>query len=450
MARLIIHAGTSKTGTSSIQTSLLVNQRQLAAAGVYALKSNRSRPRRSAKHRLAWRDPTDSSWAQLRDELDQVRDTDDTFVISNETLFSLRDQQLKLLAGHLEGFEVAVLVYVRNQADYLQTLCLQHQKPRERQIDLEDEVAVGEFIERRIRGLDYYAMGERFESAFGVGTVHARVFDRRFMVDKDLLVDFFHFLGIEDPSALDLSTSANPSLNRKYATTLNREYDRLVENTRYADVLDMALRLSSLDQGTKWFLTEGQVAEIQEEFRDSNQQFFSKFVDNADAFPEAENFADPTESGVDTTATADEMLDLLAEWPRLTQKGWSRKAGAARRIFRTGWVIARTPHGVVVEKEPGVSSLRFRLPARRVGQWATDDLHLVFGLVDASVNCDVGVNGGPAATIRLGEEPVKINLEALGELDQVEITISTSSDSDELRICSMDVELPGNRMGSEG
>ncbi len=441
MARIIIHGGTGKTGSTSIQTALAQNQQALAALGIRSLVSNRTNNTRSTKHRIAWRDSTDISWVRLREELDQIKDTDDTFILSNENVFSLRDDHLEHFASQFEGFDVAVLVYVREQTDYLQTLLLQHQKRENKQIDLTDRRQIQAWIDRRIDSIDYHRMAERMEKTFGTGTFHARVFDRELLINKDLLADFFACVGITDTSSLNLSTHTNSSLNPKYASVVRERSEQLTKDFRYSEVLDLAVRSSKNDDSPRWFLSEEEVTEIRERFEESNRLFFAQYVRNGGAFRQKDTHVKLVDLDWDSAHIAEQMIREMKKWPQLNLKGWNGKAGSAKKLFRDGWTVYRTIDNVHVSKASDTASVRFRLPESKMGQWTENALTMTFTLAGDPQEQDVAINGTPVGKVSLGEEGIVIPFDLLGDIDEAEVSLTDTTGSQELLITSMDVEL---------
>ncbi len=435
MPNLIIHAGTGKTGTTSIQTSLARNEAGLAALGFRVLKSNRSAPQRSAKHRLAWKSTTDQSWDLLAKEVEQIRGTNDTFIFSNESLFSTPDSVLERLAEIFSDFRVASLLYVREQSDYVQSLILQNQKKHERAIDLHDPNVIDKVVERRLNAVDYLDVARRFERYFGDGSFHARIFDRAAFHNGSLIEDFYSTIGVPTTAGFDLDIESNPGLTVRYADVLRERWDELTENHRDRAVQDLALRLSKNEGGDKYFLPIERVEEIQAQFAESNRTFFSQFVGNGGAFPEKATHR--TEPPTDIDAVTDHLTELLELWPWLPDRGWNKKVGMARRLFADGWSYSKHESGVSVRAKGSSSTIRFRRTFRtRPSDTLDNGLILDFD-VEQVASRMVRVGSGEPTLVEFGNTPIAIPPSAFGDLDEVEITILHADAPTDLIITGM-------------
>ncbi|MDH3707196.1 MAG: hypothetical protein OES57_14095, partial [Acidimicrobiia bacterium] len=122
--RLLLHIGTGKTGTTGIQEALARNEEQLKAAGFHVLESNRARAG-SCKHGVSWRDHDDSSWKALAAEAESLRDSDADVIISSEGLWNQQAEVFEAIHDLFSGHTPRALFYVREQAEYIQTLGLQ-------------------------------------------------------------------------------------------------------------------------------------------------------------------------------------------------------------------------------------------------------------------------------------------------------------------------------------
>lgn len=125
-----LHIGTHKTGTTSLQALLAANRELLASTGIYVPRVGCPSPV-SGHHNIAWElhadsrfDPRHGTLAQLLDELVSVRAP--IVCISSEDFEYLhyRPDQLRPLAARLRaaGYDVKVVVFLRPQADYVESL----------------------------------------------------------------------------------------------------------------------------------------------------------------------------------------------------------------------------------------------------------------------------------------------------------------------------------------
>lgn len=215
---IVLHIGSGKTGTSSIQGLLSQNRKRLAAVGTlypktpgrarHARLSLSVRPTKTLGNLPAWRRLGNPDPEEFRQEFQSLlfQEIDDAglsrVLLSDEGLFGLPDRSLSDLARLMAriGSSVRVLVYLRRQDDHL----VSH---------YQQVVKVGETrrLTERIQQVDYSRIHD----------YHARLRSWRSMVEPDLLVI------------------------RRF------EPDRFVEGSLYQDFLDAAaipVRADSLKQ----------------------------------------------------------------------------------------------------------------------------------------------------------------------------------------------------------
>jgi hypothetical protein len=186
-------------------------------------------------------------------------------------------------------------------------------------------------------------------------------------------------------------------------------------------------------------LPESEVVRIRETFEESNRSFFARFVRNGGAFPQNDTFRPADAEPFDTKAIADEMHALLVRWPQLRLRGWNKKAGSARRYFQEGWHVERDDG--VVRKQTGPAIIRFRLADRKRSQWSTKGISVSIGVVGDPVAQHVDINGRSLGTLMIGADPINIDFDVLGELDQAEVTFTGVGSIEQFDLISMDVSM---------
>lgn len=170
MRRAILHVGTQKTGSTSIQSALSSDSGGLEREGIRALTAGRPESD-IAKQAIPWRQSDHPGWAMMATELAALDEHVRTVVISSENLWNERPSVLSQLRALFDDFAVEVVMYVRHQADYLQSMALQHQKDALKVFDFGDENAFALFA--RQRDPNYLEASQRWEQVFGPGVVNA-------------------------------------------------------------------------------------------------------------------------------------------------------------------------------------------------------------------------------------------------------------------------------------
>lgn len=217
MARdLILHIGTTKTGSTSIQYALASLRPALAAAGVYYPTS----PGEVAHHILpaafvpeetlshfraaGWnglppKNRLDLFRAEFAAEMQAIPAGLHRCVLSSELISARLHEtaQVQAMADFLRPYfdRIQVVVYIRRQdqhvaSDYNQVLRNGHmQEPGLLRADGKPDP--------RLRALDYQAMLARFAAVFGEDALVPRIFAREALQQGDVIDDFLTVTGID-------------------------------------------------------------------------------------------------------------------------------------------------------------------------------------------------------------------------------------------------------------
>jgi hypothetical protein len=126
-----VHVGTHKTGTTSIQALLAANDSALRGAGVFVPRSGRIDDAYAGHHNIAWELGADRRFDPAHGTLDTLvaeimAANAPTVCLSSEDFESLHGNEhaLRLLRDALNaaGYAVTIVLYLRPQADYLESL----------------------------------------------------------------------------------------------------------------------------------------------------------------------------------------------------------------------------------------------------------------------------------------------------------------------------------------
>lgn len=211
MARVILHIGRHKTGTSAIQHFLAANPQWLRERGFYLPQTGLGR---IAHHPLAeetprhipafiWRWQKPALYNDLHREL--AKEQKLTAVITSE-LFQGRNP--RAIRGYLRKHDLRVIVYIRNHLDYLASAYCQ-------KVHATSYSAPIEQYYRTIYKVDYARFLGRWLKQFP-DRLAVRKFEPGLLFQGDIIADFVkHGLAIEDISlaAATATGQHNISLN---------------------------------------------------------------------------------------------------------------------------------------------------------------------------------------------------------------------------------------------
>jgi len=240
---VVLHIGTGKTGTSSIQKLLGNNRPALRGQDVlYPRTPGRYRhvrlglmitPPDELDKMIAWsRIDSDDPVAfqrQVRDELlAELRESDRSrLLVSNESLYGAGEPALRNLRTFLDGFatSVRVVVYLRRQDDHL--LSRYQQRIKTGTVDRIEEYAEADLA----RTYDYARRLSLWERVVGADETVVRPFESGQFHQGSLYQDFLDSAGIDiDASTLKPVERTNESLDAELVELLRVLNMHRVEN----------------------------------------------------------------------------------------------------------------------------------------------------------------------------------------------------------------------------
>lgn len=190
---IYLHIGYNKTGTSAIQNSFYYNRKSLIRDGLFYPVKCRGRRKSPAHHSLAesllfhigkplpqfvnkkiyCKFQADHYWNLLKEELSES-DCSSAF-ISSEAFSRLRGypEQMKFIREQLKNYQVKILVYLRNQPDFLASAYNQAVKRGH------ETRTVDELMQSGWMNIDYFIELEQWASVFGPENMIIRIFDKK-------------------------------------------------------------------------------------------------------------------------------------------------------------------------------------------------------------------------------------------------------------------------------
>ncbi len=352
--KCLLHIGTEKTGTTTIQDFLRLNRELLDAHGVvvprtvgegehlllplmcYQPDREDELLRRLRVDRAGLPDFQRRRAALLRRELtERLARSPATVLFSSEHLQSRltlpeERRRLREVLASCGLHDVRILVYIRDPAAMLCSLASTAVKagatdPRPFRPDGPEAAVV----------CDYRRLFEDWASVFGEENICVRLFDPQTFASGDLLRDFAAAAGLPPDLPYSLPRSANRALSAagaEIAARFNRRIPVFVNGRPNPMRLGghfLRLLEPRLTQGPKPTLDEADRQAVRDRFRESNEFIRRRF------FPERETLfpsEEPTEprSEPDAEALYELAADLLAElWKAHAELVLNRRRGSA-------------------------------------------------------------------------------------------------------------------------
>lgn len=361
--RLVLHIGTEKTGTTSIQESLARNRQKLAELG-YCHPVSPGPTNHVWLAMLAGQDRLVADLAgflgapvpelglaraefrrAFQAEMAALPASVHTVVLSNEHCHGrlVRSEEIgelkRFLAPHFR--EVEVWLYLRRQ----DRLAVSHYSTKLR----------GNFTAERIFPkihpsawyYNYFELVSAWAGVFGRDAMRLRVYERRELLGQDVAVDFLAHLGIEDPAALfGLAREANTALSALGQTVLLEFNKRAARSGEAPDQLQRTLRptrhrlaneLGRRLKGPPRLPARAEAEAFLATYAEANERLRRAFLPDRSALFDGDFSgypAEETEVDGDRLVLARLLADMLVEAAAEAQAARARSAGLAARALR--------------------------------------------------------------------------------------------------------------------
>lgn len=208
----IVHIGMPRTGSTYIQNACEANRHLLRRQGVFYPRATHEReagPRtyRTSGHSRWWFDGIVGNKpehvAAIRDEIAAAGEADTVLLSSEELFFALKDPVLRRVAGGLPETGVRIVVYLRRQDEWLESMYAEavtggyFRMTASFEEILREAAATPDGVPSAwVPGdLNYDNWLDRLRGRFGASNVAVRTFDEARRSD-DLFADFLDLCGI--------------------------------------------------------------------------------------------------------------------------------------------------------------------------------------------------------------------------------------------------------------
>ncbi|MDN3526609.1 hypothetical protein QWY79_15160 [Halomonas sabkhae] len=319
MARLFIHAGNHKTGTTSIQKYLFENRGLFLEQGVSCFLQGIKQKVVRGNH--SWwfdhnslKDGSAYFRRGFAEALGRHATTAENVVVSSECFSWVFDKQaLTAFAGQLFQYydDVQVVFYIRRQDRHAVSHYQQAAKSfAEREFFTGNNGALPDLTDNVINYLDYHKKLLFWESVFGQGNVTFKVFDDH-LASVGVVSDFLRVLGLQSSEFPEEGARANESWGWE-KTKVFRILNQL--GVRHQSELGKTLK-NSLDDSGKLLPSLEEASTFYDFFCDSNKKLAERLSCNPGASLFEEDFTFYPEHRTDyfDEASADKAIEDLAQ-----------------------------------------------------------------------------------------------------------------------------------------
>ena len=285
--KAVIHIGTRKTGTTTIQHFLAKNRVALKTQGILVPTSNSSC---SGKHfELARVADQNKQRDKYRHEIKVNGCEDDLVILSEEGLSSFTGKEVKNFKEWLDSLfdDITIILYLRRQPEYL--VSLYHARLR---LGLAKKIF--DYLDTPEAPSVALAYHKILESWSIFEKIKIRIFDRRGFRDNDLLSDFSHTVGF-NMAGLERTKDRNISLGSAEAEFLRllnaHEFDFRIHNGTnrrwIPDILNQDRRRKQDVRDEKaYYLNRAEAQRILDQFREGNNWIAREYLGREKLFDE--------------------------------------------------------------------------------------------------------------------------------------------------------------------
>ena len=305
--KCILHIGTEKTGTTTLQHFLHANKLQLEKQGYGVLNSvGKGNNRRLANYAMRNNHKDDYSKAHnilteeakieydketktiFENEINSLKDNCHTIIITSEHFHSrcIYDDEVEKLKSLLDIYfdKIEVIVYLRPQIDVaisLYTTILRSGGASE----------FTQFLSKNCNTeneyYNYDSLLQRWSKTFGRKNVFPKIFDPKLFIEGDLIKDFLGFISIVDIEILQFFNNANESLTPfgQELLRLNNLYNQTDNNNKSIFSKDFIYqKTNELFVGKGCTPSQEEAEQIQEQFKITNQKVSKKWFNKDELF----------------------------------------------------------------------------------------------------------------------------------------------------------------------
>jgi hypothetical protein len=241
---LLLHIGLQKTGTSSIQVMLASSGKHLERSGyLYP-----TLPVPEFKRSPVWTSPfrhncVAATYADFHSTFEPLTASEHDALVSTmqdsklDAIMSAeefsRQKDFSALANRLRGFDITVIVYLRRQDQYMESLYNQRNKILVSRCDtsflgcdfLSNEDMI-KFI--NVSGynkiMDFYTLLYKIKTQLFPEKIYARNFDRRSLIGEDVCKDFCSVLKIDHEQMIHPNAKVNQSIGNDVLSNINEVF----------------------------------------------------------------------------------------------------------------------------------------------------------------------------------------------------------------------------------
>jgi len=329
--RLVIHIGTEKTGTSSIQESLFKNKSVLAEHGyyfsqcagernnlkypLYCMSEQRGDPyfRNNNINNVDERRLFKADFEELFNrEISSLNSNTHTVIISSEHFHSLLidESEVKALERLLSKYfdEIKIVCYLREQVE----TCVSHYSTVIKNGSIPSFSNFMNKCNPSNPYYDYFGLLERWQNVFGHKSLIVSKFSRNTLIDSDIVKDFYTKINV-DYINMDMQTHFESNRSLSYAGQCLLKELNAIQNLSKVSLNQAVNFVQNIYVGKGENVTASLYNELYDKFKDANRLLSNKYFSNdVDLFPRKPPSSTNTDNfSVDTLKQLIPLIEML-------------------------------------------------------------------------------------------------------------------------------------------
>ncbi len=272
--KLFLHIGNHKTGTTSIQESLHQNRQYLSEQG-YGLLEHMNANNWITFNETDYPEAITTSIEDKEGFARAVSSSGNNPILSAENfswMYYLEELQELGSALRYHFDDIYIVAYIRRQDQQAISYHQQNSKnmslPSRLKFFGSDPVALPEYQQHHARYLDYNQRIGKWADVFGDENIQIRVFDRKHLIDGDVVKDFCHLVGVK------LDTVVETNISRSLAAVKIGHLLNELSITNFKMRSDLP---KALEYGDKMLPSREQAETYYSHFRESNIALNNRF-----------------------------------------------------------------------------------------------------------------------------------------------------------------------------
>jgi len=320
-----IHIGPHKTGTTTIQSGLAINEKTLRRQHVLAPMSGRPYLNNAGNHNLSWElripnnpgvKPEYGTWKDLLREIKKNRQIQ-KFILTSEDFCLLDEVSIRTIREYLSDYQVKVIIYLRRQDEAHQSLWVEFAK---NSWNLPIVGSFEEWLEEydyAIRNYNYLEIISKWEAVFLQENMILRIFETSHF-KPSLFHDFLSLCDIQHNGIITPEHSnISPGVKTIEAIRLLKnhiDFSHLVEKKWNP----MAMRLIEFGAKQGWndtkvnYLSEELSSKIMRRHETANSILAKKYFNRDVLFDKSKDVSHAATSFTYDDFTKDEVISIFS------------------------------------------------------------------------------------------------------------------------------------------